>query len=83
MPGADGFSPNPRKPHRIPRIRNRGINVDLPQKINGLGNIPKAPEVRPFAQVETGLDGRRGNHVTMVINVLLHNLTWKKSIKSS
>jgi hypothetical protein len=32
LPGADGFTlnNNPRKPHRIPRMRGKGINVDPP-----------------------------------------------------
>jgi hypothetical protein len=66
LPGADGFSPNntPRKPHHIPRMRGRGtdINIDLPQNIQGLGNIPKAPKARSFREVDTGLNGRRSNH---------------------
>lgn len=63
LPGADGFSPNnyPRKPHRIPRIRGKRINADPPQNIQGLGNIPKAPKVRSFTEVDTGLNARRGN----------------------
>lgn len=66
LPGADGFSinNNPRKPHRHslgpPRIR-RGINLDPPQNIKGLGNIPKAPKVRPSTEFDTGLNARRGN----------------------
>jgi hypothetical protein len=63
LPGADGFplNNNSRKPHRIPRIRGKGINVDPPRTIQGLGNIPEAPKVRSFKEVDTGLNARHGN----------------------
>ena len=63
LPGAEGFplNNNPRKPHRIPRIRGKGINVDPPRTIQRLGNIPEAPKVRSFKEVDTGLNARRGN----------------------
>jgi hypothetical protein len=58
LPGADGFTTNnnPRRRHPFgrPRMRGTGINVDPPQNIRGLGNIPEAPKVR-------GLKARRGN----------------------
>lgn len=64
FPGAEGFSINnyPRKPHRIPRVRGKGITVDPPKTIQGLGNIPAAPKSRSFKEVDTGLNARRGNH---------------------
>ena len=65
LPGADGFplNNNPRRRHPIgrPRMRGRGITVDPPQNIQGLGNIPEAPKVRSFREVDTGLNARRGN----------------------
>ena len=66
LPGADGFplNNNPRRRHPFgrPRIRGRGINIEPPQNIQGLGNIPEAPKVRSFTEVDTGLNARRGNH---------------------
>ena len=55
---------NPRRRHPFgrPRMRGRGITVDPPQNIQGLGNIPEAPKVRSFTEVDTGLNARRGNH---------------------
>nr|YP_010448171.1 hypothetical protein NRL27_pgp028 [Nitzschia dubiiformis]UTQ75652.1 hypothetical protein [Nitzschia dubiiformis] len=48
LPGADGFplnnNPCRRHPFGQPRMRGRGINVDPPQNIQGLGNIPEAPK---------------------------------------
>jgi len=65
LPGTDGFplNNNPRKrhPQGPPRIRGRGMTVDLPQNIQGLGNIPEAPKVRSFREVDTGLNARWGN----------------------
>nr|UZC30149.1 hypothetical protein [Entomoneis sp.]UZC30228.1 hypothetical protein [Entomoneis sp.] len=65
LPGADGFplNNNPRRRHPLgpPRIKGRGITVDPPQNIQGLGNIPEAPKVRSFTEVDTGLNARRGN----------------------
>lgn len=43
------------------RGRRTGINVDPPQNIQGLGNIPEAPKVRSFTEADTGLNARRGN----------------------
>ena len=40
-------------------MRGRGITVDPPRKIQV--NIPKAPKVRSFREVETGLNARCGN----------------------
>ena len=64
LPDADSFpiNNNSRKPHRIPRIRGKGINVDPPRTIQGLGNITEAPKVRSFKEGDTGLNFRRGNH---------------------
>ena len=66
LPGADGFplNNNPRRRHPFgrPRMRGRGITVDPPQNIQGLGNIPEGPKVRSFKEVDTGLNARRGNH---------------------
>ena len=63
LPGADGFplNNNPRRRHPFgrPRMRGTGINVDPPQNIQGLGNIPEAPKVRSFKEVDTGLGARR------------------------
>jgi len=63
--GADGFplNSNPRRRHPFgrPRMRGRSITVDPPQNIQGLGNIPKAPKVRSFMEVDTSLNARRGN----------------------
>lgn len=65
LPGADSFplNNNPRRRHPFgrPRMRGTGITVDPPQKIQGLGNIPEAPKVRSFTEVDTGLNARRGN----------------------
>jgi len=65
LPGADGFpfNKNPRRRHPLgpPRIKGIGITVDPPQNIQGLGNIPEAPKVRSFREVDTGLNARRGN----------------------
>ena len=64
LPGVDGFSSAkyPRKPHSIPRVnRRRGINVDLPQIMQGLGDIQTTPKIRSFAKVETNLNAQRGN----------------------
>ena len=65
LPGADGFplnnNPSRRHPLGRPRMRGRGINIDPPQTIQGLGNIPEAPKVRSFREVDTGLNARRGN----------------------
>jgi len=65
LPGADGFplNNNPRRRHPFgrPRMRGRGINIDPPQNIQGLGDIPAAPKVRSFTEVDTGLNARRGN----------------------
>lgn len=65
LPGADGFplNNNPRRRHPFgrPRMRGRGITVDPPQNIQGLGDIPAAPKVRSFTEVDTGLNARRGN----------------------
>ena len=65
LPGADGFplNNNPRRRHPFgrPRMRGRWINIDPPQNIQGLGNIPEAPKVRSFTEVDTGLNARRGN----------------------
>ena len=65
LTGADGFplNNNPRRRHPFgrPRMRGRGINIDPPQNIQGLGNIPEAPKVRSFTEVDTGLNARRGN----------------------
>lgn len=65
LPGADAFplNNNPRRRHPFgrPRMRGRGINIDPPQNIQGLGNIPEAPKVRSFTEVDTGLNARRGN----------------------
>jgi len=44
------------------RGKGTGINVDPPQNIQGLRNIPKAPKVRSFTEVDTGLNARRGNY---------------------
>jgi hypothetical protein len=58
LSGADGFplNNNPRRRHPFgrPGMRGTGINVDPPQNIQGLGNIPEAPKVR-------GLNAQRGN----------------------
>ena len=63
--GAEGLTPNnnPRRRHPFgrPRIRGTGINVDPPQNIQGLGNIPEGLKVRSFREVDTGLNARRGN----------------------
>lgn len=65
LPGAEGFTPNnnPRRRHPCgrPRMRGRGITVDPPQNIQGLGNIPEVPKVRSFREVDTGLNARRGD----------------------
>ena len=65
LPGANGFplNNNPRRRHPLgpPRIKGRGITVDPPQNIQGLGNIPEAPKFRSFTEVDTGLNARRGN----------------------
>ena len=65
LPGADGFplNNNPRRRHPFgrPRMRGRGITGDPPQNIQGLGDIPGAPKVRSFREVDTGLNARRGN----------------------
>jgi hypothetical protein len=65
LPGADGFplNNNPRRRHPFgrPRMRGRRINIDPPQNIQGLGNIPEAPKFRSFTEVDTGLNARRGN----------------------
>ena len=65
LPGADGFplNNNPRRRHPFdrPRMRGTGITIDPPQNIQGLGNIPEAPKVRSFTEVDTGLNARRGN----------------------
>jgi hypothetical protein len=59
LPGADGFALN-NNPFGGPRIR-RGSDVLGAPNTPGLGNIPKGPTVRPFKEVDTGLDARRGN----------------------
>jgi len=65
LPGADGFplNNNPRRRHPFgrPRMKGRGITVDPPQNIQGLGNISEAPKVRSFTEVDIGLNARRGN----------------------
>ena len=65
LPGADGFplknTPRRRHPFGPPRIRGRGIIIDPPQNIQGLGNIPEGPKVRSFKEVDTGLNARRAN----------------------
>jgi len=65
LPGADGFplNNNPRRRHPFgrPRMRGRGINIDPPQNIQGLGNVPEGPKVRSFREVDTGLNAQRGN----------------------
>jgi len=66
LPGADGFplnnNPRRRAPFGRPRMRgSKSIEVFPPQNIQGLGNIPEAPKVRSFMEVETGLNARRGN----------------------
>lgn len=48
LPGVDGFSSGkyPRKPHSIPKVKRiRGINVDPPQIMQGLVDIPATPKV--------------------------------------
>lgn len=64
LPGAEGFTPNnnPRRRHPFgrPRMRGRGITVDPPQNIQGLGNIPEGPKVRSFREVDAGR-GNRGD----------------------
>ncbi|MGK7895898.1 MAG: hypothetical protein AB4372_20360 [Xenococcus sp. (in: cyanobacteria)] len=55
------FSRNIFHPFGRPRMRGRGINIDPPQNIQGLGDIPAAPKVRSFTEVDTGLNARRGN----------------------
>jgi len=64
FPGADGFplNNNPRRRHQFgrPRMRGTGINADPLQNIQGLGNIPEGPKVRPFREVNTSRDARRG-----------------------
>jgi len=60
LPGAEGFTPN-NNPFGRPRMRGRGITVDPPQNIQGLGNIPEGPKVRSFREVDTGLNAGRGN----------------------
>ena len=65
LPGANGFplNNNPRRRHPFgrPRMRGRGINIDPPPNIQGLGDIPAAPKVRSFTEGDTGLNARRGN----------------------
>ena len=65
LPGADGFplnsNPRMRHPFGRPRMRGRSITVDPPQNIQGLENIPKAPKVWSFTEVDTGLNARRDN----------------------
>jgi hypothetical protein len=65
LPGADGFplNNNPRRRHPFgrPRMKGLGINIDPPQAIQGLGNIPEGPKVRSFIEVDTGMNARRGN----------------------
>jgi len=62
LPGADGFplNNNPRRRHPFgrPRMRGRGINIDPPQNIQGLGNLPEASKVRSSRKVDTGLNAR-------------------------
>jgi hypothetical protein len=42
-------------------MRGRSINVDPPQNIQGLGNIPEEPKVRSFREVETGRNARHSS----------------------
>lgn len=42
-------------------MRKTSINVDPPQNIQGLENIPEGTKVRSFREVDTGLNARRGN----------------------
>lgn len=63
LPGADGFNLNNnfgrRHPMGIPRIR-RQLDVQ-PQNIPRFDNLPKAPKIRSFKEVDTGLNGKPGN----------------------
>ena len=65
LPGADGFplNNNPRRRHPFgrPRMRGRSMNIDPPQNIQGLENVPKGPKVRSFREVDTGLNAQQGN----------------------
>lgn len=65
LPKTDGFTfnNNLRMFHRFgrPRMRGREINIDPPQNIQELGNIPEAPKVRFFKKIDTGMNARRGN----------------------
>jgi hypothetical protein len=42
-------------------MRGRGTNIDPPQNIQGLGNVPEAPKVKSFREMNTDLDARREN----------------------
>lgn len=65
LPRVDAFSLSnnlyKRHPFGWPRVKGRGIFIDPPQNIQGLGNIPKGPKVRSFREVDTSLNGRRGD----------------------
>jgi hypothetical protein len=86
LPVADGFplNHNFHRRHTFgrPRIGSpKPIQALPPENIQRLGNLPEAPKIRSFKEVETGLNVL--DVVIMVINVLLQNLTWKKSIQCS
>jgi len=66
LPEADGFPLNNnfrrRHPFGHPRIRSpKPIQALPPQNIQGLGNLPEAPKIRSFKEVDTGLNARSGN----------------------
>jgi hypothetical protein len=53
-----------RHPLGPPRIRPQEtlpVALQNPQNIKGIGNVQNAPSVRGFKDIDTGLDGRRGN----------------------
>ena len=59
LPGAKGFKSI--SPYGRPRMRRSSINVDPPQNIQRLENLPEAPKVRSSTEVDTGLNAQRGN----------------------
>jgi hypothetical protein len=61
LPGAEGFSPNPKR-HPLPRIRGQG---QLPPHLEHLANMqgfnyPKY-KYKGYAELDTSLNGNRGN----------------------
>jgi hypothetical protein len=86
LPGTEALplSANSRRrhPHGRPRMRpSKSIDISLPQSIQELENIAELPKVRPFTEVETGLNAKRDCPASK-FNMFQEHRTFVKEMKS-